>query len=360
MPPNTAGMRVLQILLYPFSLLYGGVMAIRNQLYDRQYFRAQKFTAPVISLGNLTVGGTGKTPHVEYILRLLSGRKIAVLSRGYKRKTKGYVRADATATAATLGDEPFQYCQDFPDVTVAVAEDRAAGIQNILTQQPDLEAVILDDAFQHRGVTPALNILLTDYYRLFFQDFVLPAGRLREFPAGAARADVVLVTKCADILSKAKKENLENAIYRFTRRNVPIYFTRYEYGAPVAIGEKQDLARRILLVTAIAHPQPLVKYLQEAGYHVLKQYIFPDHHAYTPGEVQKIFIDWQRYATAGKVVVFTTRKDAAKLTDPALAAIFRTMPFFYIPVKVTFVENQAGFDTLILNQLPTRSKSEIN
>lgn len=348
-------MRILSFLLYPFSLLYGGVMALRNQLYDRRYLRAQQFSVPVISVGNLTVGGTGKTPHVEYILRLLAGRKVATLSRGYKRQTRGYVRATAAATAATLGDEPLQYCQDFPAVTVAVAEDRAAGIRRLLAEEPDLTAIILDDAFQHRGVTPALNILLTDYYRLFFQDRVLPAGRLREFPRGAARADAVLVTKCDQTLPPAEKEEIRKSIHRYTRRAVPVFFTRYAYGEPVALGAEPAVAtRRIMVVTAIAQPRPFLTHLQERGYQVVQPYFFPDHHAYTPAEVQQIFTDWQRYTAAGRTVVFTTRKDATKLAEPALAAIYQAMPVFYIPVRVTFAENQAEFDALILNRLASR------
>lgn len=353
-------MTVGQLILYPFSLLYGGIMAVRNRLYDAQQFRSEQFSLPVISIGNLTVGGTGKTPHVEYILRLLRGKKLATLSRGYQRQTKGYILADATANAATLGDEPYQYFQDFPEVTVAVSENRAVGIQQLLKDQPDLDAIILDDAYQHRGVTPSLNILLTDYRRLFYQDLVLPAGRLREFPGGAARADVVIVTKCDPTLDAARKESICTAVNRAANRQIPVYFTRYDYGAPVNLSQPQEPAPRILLVTAIANPAPLVQYLQQAGYQILEHFRFPDHHRYTNLDLQKIYLAWQRYTGTGKVVVFTTRKDATKLTDAAFGPFFAQMPFFYIPIKVTFVENQANFDRLIINHLATRSKPEFN
>jgi len=353
-------MQVTRILLYPFSLLYGTIMAVRNSLYDRRYFTSTSFALPVISIGNLTVGGTGKTPHVEYLLRLLRNKKVATLSRGYKRQSKGYVLANASASAATLGDEPFQYYQDFPGVTVAVSEDRAAGIQQLLLREPSLEAIILDDAYQHRGVVPSLNILLTDYARLFYEDLVLPAGRLREFPVNANRADAIVVTKCARDILPEQMEKIKIAIYRFVSKSVPVFFTRYEYATPVACGLKEPISRSVLLITAIANPQPLEQYLLDQGYQVLQHYRFPDHHAYTAAEMQKIFSEWQRYSQKAAVSIVTTRKDAVKLTEPGLAAIWRTLPFFYLPVRVVFVQDQFEFDALILNHLASKSKPENN
>ncbi|MDQ3290641.1 MAG: tetraacyldisaccharide 4'-kinase [Bacteroidota bacterium] len=344
-------MNVSQFLLYPFSLLYGAVMAVRNQLYDQQYFSATQFSIPVISIGNLTVGGTGKTPHVEYLLRLLADKKRATLSRGYKRQTKGYLLADASSSAATLGDEPFQYFLDFPEVTVAVSEDRVNGIEQLLQHKPDLDVIILDDAFQHRRVRPSFNILLTDFSRLFYQDLVLPAGRLREFPKGVARADAVLVTKCKDYLPKEKINVIRRAINKAAGKSVPVFFTRYDYGEPVACSIKTQITTSIILITAIAQPQPFVEYVQKQGYQVLHHYRFPDHHAYTVKDLQKILSDWQRYSQDKPVSVITTRKDAVKLIEPELKGIWQTVPLFYIPVKVTFVEDQSGFDALILNHV---------
>jgi tetraacyldisaccharide 4'-kinase len=189
---------------------------------------------------------------------------------------------------------------------------------------------------------------------------VLPAGRLREFPTGAARADVVLVTKCEPTLDEARKEGIREKILQVSNRDIPVYFTRYEYGTPVNFGPSQEATKQILLVTAIANPQPLIKYLKETGYQILEEFRFPDHHAYTLADLERIFKVWQRFNQTGKVVVFTTRKDAAKLTEPALSSFFAQMPFFYVPIKVTFVENQQHFDQLILNHLATRSKPEFN
>ncbi|MDQ4139751.1 MAG: tetraacyldisaccharide 4'-kinase [Bacteroidota bacterium] len=351
MPQITSGMNVSQFLLYPFSLLYGAVMAVRNQLYDRQYFSATQFSIPVISIGNLTVGGTGKTPHVEYLLRLLANKKLATLSRGYKRQTKGFLLADSSSSAAKLGDEPFQYYLDFPKVTVAVSEDRVHGIKQLLQYKPDLDVIILDDAFQHRKVRPSLNILLSDYSRLFYQDYVLPAGRLREFPRGAARADAVVVTKCPASLPKEKAEVIKKAIQQSGGKSLPVFFTNYLYDEPVACSAYTQKATSILLVTAIAQHRPLIDYLQQQGYQILHHYQFPDHHAYTTKDLQKILSDWQRYAQDKPVSVFTTRKDAVKLIEPGLTAIWQTVPLFYIPVKVNFVEDQSGFNNLILNHV---------
>ncbi|PSR53159.1 tetraacyldisaccharide 4'-kinase [Adhaeribacter arboris] len=344
-------MNVSQFLLYPFSLLYGAVMAVRNQLYDRRYFSTTQFRIPVISVGNLTVGGTGKTPHVEYLLRLLADKKLATLSRGYKRQTKGFWLANSSSSAATLGDEPFQYYLDFPQVSVAVAEDRVSGIAQLLQSQPDLEVIILDDAFQHRKVCPSFNILLTDYSRLFFQDYVLPAGRLREFPQGAARADAVVVTKCPIFLPKEEVHTIQKTIKHYVNKPVPVFFTHYVYGKPVACSSHTQQATAILLVTAIAQPKPLKEYLQQQGYEILHHYQFPDHHAYTIKDLEKILSDWRRYAQDKPVSVITTRKDAVKLIEPNLAAIWKTIPLFYIPVKVNFVKDQIGFNALILNHV---------
>lgn len=353
-------MKVTSFLLYPFSLIYGSIMRVRNKLYDEQYFSATTFPMPIINIGNLTVGGTGKTPHVEYLLRLLKEKKVATLSRGYKRKTKGYVLADSSASAATLGDEPYQYFLDFPEVTVAVSENRALGIEHLLSRNPELDAIILDDAYQHRGVKPSLNILLTDYHRLFYQDLVLPAGRLREFPTGADRADVIIVTKCPASLPRENKLNLKKAIAPFAGNQVPVFFTRYNYGDLVPCSKSTTGSSQILLVTAIANAKPLVDYLLEQEYLILHHYQFPDHHAFTETELQKIFLDWQRYSQNNPVTVITTRKDAVKLMEPALATITQAMPLFYIPIQVTFLEDQSDFDALIINHLASKSKPENN
>lgn len=353
-------MNVISFLLYPFSLLYGGIMWVRNKLYDQKFLKSTRFGVPVISIGNLTVGGTGKTPHVEYLLRLLYSKKTATLSRGYKRKTTGFILADASATAAAIGDEPYQYYLDFPQVKVAVAEDRALGINQLLANYPDLDAIILDDAYQHRGVSPSLNILLTDYARLFYQDYVLPAGRLREFPGGANRAEIVIVTKCPDSLTREEMQKIKKTTISYTPLTVPVFFTRYAYGNLVSCNHNQTVAKDIVVVTAIANVKPFIHYLQEQNYHIVHHYQFPDHHAYTETDVEKIFKDWQRYSQHKPVSIITTRKDAVKLTDLISAMVYKNMPLFYLPIKVAFVQDQEDFDKLILNHLAKQIKPENN
>ncbi|QNF35239.1 tetraacyldisaccharide 4'-kinase [Adhaeribacter swui] len=353
-------MKVIARLLYPFSLLYGGVMRVRNTLYDQNFLKSNHFTVPVISIGNLTVGGTGKTPHVEYLLRLLNHKKTATLSRGYKRKIKGYILADASASAESLGDEPYQYYLDYPQVTVAVSEDRALGIKNLLDQKPDLDVIVLDDAFQHRGVTPSLNILLTDYARLFYQDLVLPAGRLREFPAGANRADVIIVTKCPEFIANAEMQKIKKLAVSYAQKEIPVFFTRYQYGNLVPCIAKQPVSNQILVITAIANAKPLIGYLQDQGYQVLHHYQFPDHHAFTKSDLKKIFADWQRYSQNNPVTIITTRKDAVKLANLITAPNWQNVPLFYLPIKVAFIKDQEDFDALILNHIANQSKPENN
>ena len=203
----------LKILLYPFSLLYGLVMWTRNRLYDNKVLNAVEFDLPVIAVGNLSVGGTGKTPHVEYLIRLLKDRfHIATLSRGYNRRTKGYLLADENSTASQLGDEPMQFHQKYPDISVCVGEERMLAIPQLLMERPDTQTILLDDAFQHRSVKPGMNIMITDYSRRFTKDHVVPFGRLREGRKGYERANCIIVSKCPPHLSETEKNAIRQEI----------------------------------------------------------------------------------------------------------------------------------------------------
>ncbi|MDX5348326.1 MAG: tetraacyldisaccharide 4'-kinase [Hymenobacteraceae bacterium] len=320
-------------------------MRVRNYLYDKRYFKSYQFEVPVIGVGNLTVGGTGKTPHVEYLLRLLQHIKIATLSRGYKRKTSGFVLADASATASTIGDEPYQYFADFTFATVAVCEDRVKGINKLLELKPETEVIVLDDAFQHRPVKPKLNILITDYNRLFYKDYVLPYGRLRESRHGAKRADVVIVSKCSGFLPDSDMRELEHNIHRYTKKPVPVFFTTYQYGQPVAFGNQQQLQQNLIVVTGIARAELFVDYLEKSGFNIIQHLNFPDHYNYKPedlAELQKIIVMQNM-----PVSVVTTRKDAARLTVPELQSKTQLLPIYYVPIEVKFLENQAEFDEII-------------
>ncbi|WP_161887682.1 tetraacyldisaccharide 4'-kinase [Pontibacter russatus] len=343
-------MNYLKRMLWPFSLLYGGVTLVRNYLYDREVLPSRRFSLPVIAVGNLTVGGTGKTPHVEYLLRLLQSYKTATLSRGYKRQSKGFLLADSESTAATLGDEPFQYHRDFPGVAVAVCEDRVAGIGQLLQRVPEVEVVVLDDAMQHRPVQPSLNIMLTDYHRPFYKDWVLPAGLLREPREGAARADVVIVSKCPPQLGPEELAVIRKEVGKYAGAGTPVFFSAFAYAEPVAIGMPASRSKKVVLLTAIANAAPLAEHLKENGYEVLRHLAYPDHYTYTVQDLQKLRQLLQQPEFAGAPIL-TTRKDAVKLEGPALAALTAELPVSYIPVVVRFIQGQEAFDQLVLRHV---------
>ncbi|PVY42466.1 tetraacyldisaccharide 4'-kinase [Pontibacter virosus] len=339
-------MTVLRYLLWPFSILYGGIMLLRNWLYDKGWLRSERFDVPVISVGNLTVGGTGKTPHVEYLLRLISDKKTAVLSRGYRRKSKGFVLADDRATAETLGDEPFQYHLDFPDALVAVCESRPAGIAQLLRIQTATEVVLLDDAMQHRPVSPSFNLMLTDYGRPFYKDHVLPTGLLREPRQGAQRADAVIVTKCPADLSPSQLTDIAKRVQRYSRHVTPVFFSAFRYGKPVGIGNASQVSARVVVVTGIANANPLLHHLTENGYEVVHHLEYPDHYSYTLADIEKLQALLEQKDSKGLSII-TTRKDAVKLTDRALAALTGQLPVFYVPIEVYFLQHGKLFDQMI-------------
>ncbi|WP_245815260.1 tetraacyldisaccharide 4'-kinase [Hymenobacter gelipurpurascens] len=340
---------LLTLLLLPLSLLYAGVMAVRNLLYHTGLNPSVSFPeVPVLNVGNLRVGGTGKTPHVAFLLALLQqlGQHPAMLSRGYGRQTRGYRLATLTDTAATIGDEPLQQFRHFAGgIPVAVCEDRVAGIRQLLLDAPITSAIVLDDAYQHRRVQPAINILLTEQERPFTEDFVLPAGRLRESRVGAVRADLIIVTKCDELLSDARRQEFTRDIRRYARPTVPVLFSTYVYGEPVAVGAAaRPLGPEVVLLTGIARPEPLVQYLTSAGYHVVHHTRFADHHAFTEAEIAAIAAQLQPQQS-----VFTTQKDAARLLDPALAPVVAQLPVFYLPIEVRFLaDGQARLQELLM------------
>ncbi|UOQ71122.1 tetraacyldisaccharide 4'-kinase [Hymenobacter cellulosilyticus] len=331
----------LAFLLLPFAWLYATVLHVRNWLYDKGIKESARFAIPVISVGNLRAGGTGKTPHVAWLVRELQvlGQQPAILSRGYGRRTRGYVEADATATAATIGDEPLQHYQDFQgQVPVVVCENRRTGLEKLFRQEPPPTVVVLDDAYQHRRVQPTLNILLTEQQRPFYQDYVLPAGRLRESRGGARRADAVIITKCAPDLTASQQAASAARVRRYTRSAVPVLFSAYRYGAPVAVGGAARVeSPEVVLLTGIAQPGPLREYLAGAGYQITHHAAFADHHTFTAADIA---------AVAGQLrpgqSVFTTQKDAVRLLEPALQAAVAALPIFYIPIQVEFLADGAA------------------
>ena len=351
--------RLLTWLLLPFSWLYAGVMAVRNWLYDIGWKKSQTYAVPLIDVGNLRVGGTGKTPHVSWLLEelLRQGQRPAVLSRGYGRCTKGPRLATSADSASTVGDEPWQYFQQFTgqQVPVAVAEKRSLGVELLLKQHPALTVIVLDDAYQHRAVRTSLNILLTELARPFYEDFVLPAGRLRESRRGAARADIVIVTKCPLELSLTEQAEVVAHIRRFSRTEVPILFSAYTYDLPrplfpnlVALLPPKPQTPALLL-TGIAQPAPLQQHLESQGYQIVCHANFPDHHAFQTTDITAVRQHWQ----AGWPI-FTTAKDATRLLAPELRDALLGLPLYIISIGVTFL----GTDASVLQQLLAESVSE--
>ncbi|MEO6136920.1 MAG: tetraacyldisaccharide 4'-kinase, partial [Ginsengibacter sp.] len=250
-------LKSFRYILLPLSIVYGGVIWVRNKLFDKKILRSASFNFPIICVGNLAVGGTGKTPMIEYLVRLLKDEyKVATLSRGYKRKTKGFAIADINTSALDIGDEPMQIHEKFPDISVAVAEERVEGIPQLLQAEPQTQVILLDDAFQHREVNAGMNILLTDYNNLYTRDFLLPAGDLRDGKGSSERADIIIVTKCKPYLNEDEKQKLIKEINPLTHQKV--FFTKIEYSIPYHLFSKEEKLMEqdssVLLVCGIANP----------------------------------------------------------------------------------------------------------
>lgn len=339
-------MKPLQILLYPFAILYDVITRMRNNLYDTGRKPSAQFDVPVISIGNLAVGGTGKTPMVEYLIRLLHNDfTIASLSRGYGRKTKGFRIATPSDTPETIGDEPLQLYRKFGStLTVAVGEERALAIPSILDQKPQTNLILLDDAFQHRRVTPSFQILLTDFNNLFVDDYLLPAGRLRESRKGARRADAIIVTKCPPDISVDTMMEIESAIRKYSLK--PVFFAEIGYGNTVPMNVSGDyFVEKVVLVSGIANADPLDHYVRH-NFRKQEHLRFPDHHLYTEADFNRIV----EVASREGAAVLTTEKDAVKL-DARVARYTGKVPFFYLPIEVSFIKTEMDFDEMIVNAL---------
>ncbi len=346
---NTIFLKSFRVVLLPLALIYGLIIIIRNRLYDKKYFAAAHFNFPLICVGNLAVGGTGKSPMVEYLIRQLGPHyKLATLSRGYKRKTKGYVLANAQTTALEIGDEPMQFHTKFPDISVASCEERIVGIPHLLQDIPGLQAIILDDAFQHRSVVAGLNILLTECSNLYSQDFFLPTGDLRDQRSSATRADIIIVTKCPKDLSPEKKQRIIRQLNPTASQK--LFFTTIEYGVPYHIfnrGEEWHLTPRdeVLLVCGIANPRPLKDYLLERA-HTYYQQDYSDHHIFSIDDLNDIK---QRFETidAKEKIILTTEKDAVRLIK--FTEELARMPMYVLPIRHSFLFDEGD----VFNELVT-------
>ncbi|HEY8935573.1 MAG TPA: tetraacyldisaccharide 4'-kinase [Cyclobacteriaceae bacterium] len=337
---------VLRILLLPFAGLYRLVTGLRNRLFDLGLKPSVKFDLPVICVGNLVAGGTGKSPMVEHLVRLLSDKyKVATLSRGYGRKTKGLRIGNSLDSADTLGDEPFQFYRKFSDkITVSVGEDRALAIPNILHVYPETDVILMDDAFQHRSVRPSFSILLSDFNKPFYKDYLIPAGRLRESRGGADRADVIVITKCPSQISDDTFMMMESEIRKYTNKRV--FYSKIRYGYPVAFGgHQQAMKENVILISGIANPESLINHVK-SGYTLIKHFSFKDHHDYSLEDLKELHEFSKAHPEA---TLLTTEKDMVKIDTEHFKQLIVQMPLFYLPIETEFLKDGEDFDEMVLS-----------
>lgn len=338
----------LRIIAFPVSIIYGCIIHIRNFLFDKKILRSTSFDLPVICVGNISVGGTGKTPMTEYLISLLLQQNIstATISRGYRRKTKGFLLANDTTTSDEIGDEPMQFHTKFPNATIGVGEDRVNAVNQLLQLKPETKTIILDDAFQHRKIKAGLNILLTGYHNLFYKDYLLPMGNLRDQRSSSERADIIIVTKCDHDLLINRKEKIINQINRFNKGY--IFFTTINYGNPYHISHSEEFIlnneTHYILVHGIANADSLRKHIVsfDKNFEEIK---FADHHDFTQNDIEKIITVYKQQPN--KSIIITTEKDAVKLKSfNELSAL----PLYVLPIETAFLFNQKGqFDNTIKN-----------
>ena len=325
-------------ILYPFSILYDGITSLRNYAYERGWKESTSYDIPVISVGNLSVGGTGKSPMVELLISFLRKEyRVAVLSRGYKRKTTGFLEVTANATADEVGDEPLQFKHKFPEITVAVCADRRTGIEKLCQKA---EVIILDDAFQHRKVKPALSILLTSFSNLFLEDYLLPAGNLRESQKGKDRADIIVITKIPERTPYSKLQEIQ-----FKTKLQPhqsIYFSKIGYDTEI-YGASENLPldylknKHFTLVTGIANPKPLLDFLKERNFN-FNHKKFPDHHPFSVSEIEML---------KKEELILTTEKDYKRVANR-----LQKKALYYLPITTEFLYTEvSAFEKEILERI---------
>lgn len=342
-------LRSFRLVLLPVSFLYWLAIYIRNLLYDKKLIRSATFGLPLISVGNLAVGGTGKSPMVEYLVSLLKLRyPIATLSRGYRRRTKGYALATPNSTALDIGDEPLALHRKYPNIPVAVGEERLLAIPELLHDHPEVKIIILDDAFQHRNIEAGLNILLTDYNNLFTRDFYLPTGDLRDLKSRYKKAEIVVVTKCRDDLTREERSRLIREINPVTNQH--IFFTKLSYGTPYHLLDKTTFSissqGEVLLVTGISNPVPLKKWVEDhtRSYQLLQ---YRDHHIFTLEDLRDIKKEFKKLMSRESILL-TTEKDAVRLEK--FAEDIKGLPFYVVPIEHEFLfDEKSAFDELVIS-----------
>jgi len=344
--------KILRKILYPFSFIYGEIVTIRNKLYDKGILKSTSFDIPTIVVGNLSVGGTGKSPQIEYLVRLLHNNyKIAVLSRGYKRKTKGFIIANENSTVKQIGDEPMQFYRKFNNIIVTVDADRVNGINQLkmLSNKPDI--ILLDDAYQHRKVEAGFNILLTPYDNLYVDDTMLPTGDLREKITGANRAQLIIVTKCPENLTEEEQFNIADKLQPEIHQTV--FFSKIAYAETIKGLKKINIDElckfKVLLVTGIAKTKPLCEFLdlKKVDFQHLK---YSDHHHFSEKDLVKIQHTFDQIKSDKKLIL-TTEKDYVRVFDSTYENVY------FLPIETTFLKDQHDFDTIINSYVEQSSKN---
>lgn len=342
------------IFLYPASIIYGIVTGVRNFLFDKKILKTTRFKIPVICVGNITVGGTGKTPHTEYVAELLSRSfRVAVLSRGYKRKSSGFMVVTSSSDASMTGDEPLQIAAKLPEILVAVNEDRVDGVNKITEQQPETDVIIMDDGFQHRWLTPGFQILLSDYKKPFFSDHLMPYGSLRESAGNSKRADVIIITKAPAKIPPEKRETYIKTIIKLPHQH--LFFTSLTYKNPLPVfkGRTDNLNlpqpyASMVLVTGIADPSSLVDHLRKS-FAEIKHLAFPDHHKFCYKDILAMEKAFDGLKSSPKYLL-TTEKDAVRLREFRNIAEKLKEAFYYIPIAICFPDGTKDeFDNLIID-----------
>jgi tetraacyldisaccharide 4'-kinase len=356
------------IFLYPVSFIYGFITGFRNFLYDHGIISTTVFPVPVICVGNITVGGTGKTPHTEYLVDLLGKNfKVATLSRGYKRKTNDFRIASLSSTVSEIGDEPMQIFRKFPKTLVAVDKKRVNGMRKILDMSSDTDVIILDDAFQHRSLTPGFSILLSDFDRPIMKDHMLPYGNLREDKSNMRRADIILITKCPKNLNAIERRLIVKEIQKAPYQN--LYFTSLSYKVPLPVfgsNEKDesyfDLTKcagcGIVLITGVANPKPLGEYLQKF-FSEITVLTYPDHYSYRDKDIVSIITAFNSLSSSSRFIM-TTEKDAVRLREFTNMEESVKSAMFYVPIGITFLnDDKQEFDKLIVEYV-RKNKQDIS
>ncbi|MFT6717191.1 MAG: tetraacyldisaccharide 4'-kinase [Saprospiraceae bacterium] len=348
-------MFLIKVALLPVSFLYGVIVFVRNRLFDMGILSSKSFDIPVISVGNITVGGTGKSPHVEYLIRLLKQNKnLATLSRGYKRSTKGFLLATDAHGHHDIGDEPLQFYKKFPEVKVSVDEKRVHGVTTLMNDFPKLEVVLLDDAFQHRWIVPGLNILLIRYSDIGDKQFMMPSGYLREWRRGRNRADVIIVTKSPEVFSPIEARRITSALEPKPYQKVFFSYVKYLKAKPFTpvaeLLEQREGAFaiadfKVLLVSGIQNSSSLRTYLEHKTKEV-KVSDFDDHHDYSIADLLRIINEYDEIVGTKKIII-TTEKDSMRLLDERLFPIIQNYPVFYVPIEILIHHQENGFDTLV-------------